>query len=82
MLRANCTPIPIEKVTEKLSRRDFIEYPLRENQHAFGPDHSTMTALNVVTNDILNSPNKKKPCDRTLLMALDLTAVFDTVDQH
>ena len=38
-----------------------------------------MTALNTATNDIQKNINQKKPCNSTLVVALDLTAAFATV---
>ena len=72
---------PIAKLTENLLS-DFIEYPLKGHQHGFRPEHSTTTALNIVTSDIQKDPNQKTPCNRTLLVALDLIAAFDTVDHN
>lgn len=46
-------------------------------QSAYRPYHSTETALLKVTSDILMSMDKKQV---TLLVLLDLSAVFDTID--
>ena len=72
----------IAKLTEKLLLSDFIEYPLKEHQHGIRPEHSTSTALSIVTNNIQKGLNQKKPCNRTLLVSLDLTAAFHTVDHN
>ena len=69
---------PIANLTEKLLLSEFIEYSLKEYQHGSRPEHSTTTALNIVTNNIQKGLNQKKP----LLKALDLTAAFDTVDHN
>ena len=71
---------PIAKIIEKLLLNDFWNIPLKEHQHGFRPQRSTTTALNVITHNIKEGLNKAKPCHRTLLVALDLTAAFDTVD--
>ena len=71
---------PNAKLTEKLLPRDFIGYPLKEHQHGIRNEHSTTTALKSVTNKKQKGLDQKKPCCRTLLAALDLTTVFDTVD--
>ena len=71
---------PIAKIIEKLLLNDFWNFPLKEHQHGFRPQRSTTTALNVITHNIKEGLNKAKPCHRTLLVALDLTAAFDTVD--
>ena len=72
---------PFAKVTEKHLLSDIIEYPL-EHQHGFRAGHSTTRALNIVINNIQKVLNQKEPCNRTLLVALDLTAIFDTVDHN
>ena len=64
----------ISKLNESLLLSVFTEYPLKEHQHYLRAEYSTTIALNVVTNDIQKGPS-------TLLVALDLTAAFDTVDQ-
>ena len=53
---------------------------LQPHQHGFRSKHSTVTALNHIVNDISNGFNHKKPAQRTILVALDLTAAFDTVN--
>ena len=49
------------------------------NQSSYRKNHSTKTALLKVTNDILLNMNKQHV---TLLVLLDLSAAFDTVDHN
>ena len=50
-----------------------------KHQHGFRPRHSTTSALLQLTTDIETGFNQRKPPHRTLCMAIDLTADFDTV---
>ena len=49
------------------------------DQHGFIPDHSTTSALLQMTTDIVMGFNRRKPPDRTICVAVDLSAAFDTV---
>ena len=49
------------------------------DQHGFRPAHSTTSALLQLTTDIATGFNQRKPPDRTVCVAVDLTAAFDTV---
>ena len=50
-----------------------------KDQHGFRPRHSTTSALLQLTPDIETGFNQWKPPHRTLCVAIDLTAAFDTV---
>ena len=50
-----------------------------KDQHGFRPRHSTTYALLQLTTDIETGFNQRKPPHRTVCVALDLTADFDTV---
>ena len=50
-----------------------------DNQHGFRPGHSTLLQL---TTDIATGFNQKKPPHRTVCVAVDLTAAFDTVSHN
>ena len=52
---------------------------LEKMQFAYKEAHSTETALLQVQNDILSTMDEKKG---VLLILLDLSAAFDTVDHH
>ena len=49
------------------------------DQHDFRPDHSTTSALPQMTTDIAMGCNQRKPPDRTICVAVDLSAALDTV---
>ena len=52
------------------------------DQHGFRPGHPTTSALLQLTSDVATSFNKKKPTHRTICVAVDLTAAFDTVNHN
>ena len=54
--------------------------PPAVDQHAFRPKHATTSALLQLTTDIAIGFNQKKPPHRTVGVAVDLTAAFDTVN--
>ena len=49
------------------------------DQHGFRPYHSTTSALLQITTDITMGFNQRKPPDRTICVAVDLSVAFDTV---
>lgn len=72
---------PVAKLVEKILLPEVQEHlPLADHQHGFRSGRSTITALNTVVHAITTGLNKPKPCDRTIMVALDLTAAFDTVN--
>src|SRR2546425_768518 len=56
--------------------------PQIKNQHGFKTLHSTNTALHQLTNQITQGFNKKQPPLRTIVVSLDLSKAFDTVNIH
>ena len=52
------------------------------HQHGFKTHHSTSTALHQLTNQITQGFNKPQPPDRTIVVSLDLSKAFDTVNIH
>ena len=50
-----------------------------KDQHGFRPRHSTTSAFLQLTTDIETDFNQRKPPHRTVCVAIDLTAAFDTV---
>ena len=72
----------ISKVIERAINLRLNSYMINNKlwepmQSAYKPGHSTETALLCVSNDIIRSLDCKKP---VLLVLLDLSAAFDTVD--
>ena len=53
-----------------------------QDQHGFRREHSTTSALLQLTIDIAVGFNQRKPLDRTVCMAVYLSAAFDTVCNH
>ena len=50
-----------------------------QDQHGFRREHSTTSALLQLTTDVAIGFNQRKPPDRTVCVAVDLSAAFDTV---
>ncbi len=59
---------------------DAIE--LADHQHGFRKGRSTLTALQTIKDHIDDGLNRKKPVNRTVSVAIDLSKAFDTVDHH
>ena len=71
---------PAAKVLESLILPTINKYlQPAPDQHGFRPDHSTTSALLQMTTDIAMGFNQRKPPDRTICVAVDLSAAFDTV---
>ena len=71
---------PAAKVLESLIIPTINKYlQPAPDQHGFRPDHSTTSALLHMTTDIAIGFNQRKPPDRTICVAVDLSAAFDTV---
>ena len=88
LLLQNYRPISnlpfLSKLLEKivfLQLSDFLSTNciLDKFQSGFRPNHSTETALLKITNDIRVNLDSKKP---TILVLLDLSAAFDTIDHN
>lgn len=54
--------------------------PSKPHQQGFRRGHSKTTALANITELVKRGMNLAKPPNRTILVALDLKAAFDTVD--
>ena len=71
---------PAAKVLEALILPAFNEFlSPAEDQHGFRPRHSTTSALLQLITDIVTGFNQRKPPHRTVCVAIDLTAAFDSV---
>ena len=71
---------PAAKVLEALSLPSINKFlSPAKYEHGFRPRHSTTSALLQLTTDIETGFNQRKPPHRTVCVAIDLTAAFDTV---
>ncbi len=72
---------PVVKTLEALLLPTFTHpLSLAEHQHGFRKVHSTTTALSVINAQIVHGLNQKPHCERTILVPLDLSKAFDTVN--
>ena len=72
---------PLAKILESILLPTIsASIKLADHQHGFRKCHSTTTALQELNNNITNGLNMKKPIDRTVVVAIDLSRAFDTVD--
>ena len=74
---------PLVKLLESLLLphvQDAVK--LEDHQHGFRKGRSCTTALQDITSHIKQGLNKDKPVDRTVLVAVDLTCAFDTVNHE
>ena len=71
---------PVIKVLESILLPSLKEnLPMADHQHGFRTGHSTTTALCEITTAIAGGLNSKRPHERTIVVALDLSKAFDTV---
>ena len=74
---------PIAKTLEKVLLPHLIHnIPKTKHQHGFKSDHSTTTALHQLTSQITQGFNQHPPPLRTVVVSLDLSKAFDTVNIH
>ena len=74
---------PIAKTLEKIILPNITDnIPNTTHQHGFKKHHSTSTALHSITNSIAKGFNQKKPPSRTILVSLDMSKAFDSVNIH
>ena len=72
---------PASKLLERLLLPTLQQnFPLNETQHGFRSDRSTTTALLPIVSDIAAGFNQRKPPMWTVLVSLDLSRAFDTVN--
>ena len=78
-LSANLTTLPAAKVMEALMPTTVNTHLLLAfDQHG----HSTTYALLQLTSDVATGFNQRNPPHRTICVAVDLTAAFDTVNHN
>ena len=74
---------PAAKLLEKLILPELQSaIQLKNHQHGFRKGRSTLTALHEISEHIKTGLNKRKPVDRTILVAIDLSKAFDTVNHE
>ena len=74
---------PIAKTMEKILLGHVTHnLPPIKHQHGFKPLHSTTTALHQLASQITDGFNQKQPPRRTVVVSLDLSKAFDTVNIH
>ena len=74
---------PIAKTLEKIILPIIINnIPTIQHQHGFKAKHSTVTALHNLNSYIAQGFNQKKPPHRTIVVALDMSKAFDTVNTY
>ncbi|KAH7696225.1 hypothetical protein AAVH_36707, partial [Aphelenchoides avenae] len=74
---------PAAKVLEALLLPSVTEHMRpASHQHGFRPLHSTTSALLEITSDVATGFSQRKPAERTVLVSLDLSKAFDTVDHR
>ncbi len=72
---------PLAKTLESVLLPQVTEsVKLAKHQHGFRKAPFTTTALQNINNHITKGLNKKPPVDRTVLVAIDLSRAFDTVN--
>ena len=71
---------PAAKVLESLFLPTINKYLIPDqDQHGFRREHSITSTLIQLTTDVAVGFNQRKPPDRTVYVAVDLSAAFDTV---
>ena len=74
---------PAAKILEALLLPTVSEAAnLASHQHGFRKCHSTTTCLQEISDHITKGLNQYKPVERTVLVAIDLSRAFDTVDHN
>ena len=74
----------VSKVIEKLAAKQMVEYLkskmlLDKNQSAYKQNHSTLTALLTITDDIYDALDNTEVC---LLVLLDFSKAFDCANHR
>jgi hypothetical protein len=74
---------PIAKTLEKVILPHITNnIDNNEHQHGFKAQHSTVTALHNINSVITEGFNQRKPAERTVMVSLDMSKAFDTVNIH
>ncbi|KAI5755231.1 hypothetical protein M8J77_015233 [Diaphorina citri] len=71
---------PVAKLLESILLPCITDnITLAEHQHGFRKNFSTTTALHMLQNQISNGLNQERPCERSIMVALDLSKAFDSI---
>ena len=74
---------PAAKILESIILPEIqASITLAPHQHGFRKGRSTLTALQEMNDHITTGLNQKKPVDRTVMVAIDLSRAFDTVNHE
>ena len=74
---------PIAKTLERAILPILLPHiPNLPTQHGFKPGYSTTTALHCINETITSGLNCKPPPKRTIMVTLDMSKAFDTVNLH
>ena len=74
---------PLAKTLEVLLQPTILQsVNLANHQHGFRKSRSTVTAMHEITSHLKSGLNKNKPVDRSILVAVDLSCAFDTVNHE
>ena len=72
---------PLAKLLESIMLPQIQEaITLKPHQHSFRKGHSKVTALQQISDHITLGLNQEKPVNHTVLVAIDLSKAFDTVN--
>ena len=80
-------PISLLSVIAKKLEKSLLPY-ITANiqntpmQHGYKTQHSTVTALHTLNNTVANGFNHMAPPARTIIVALDMSKAFDTINIH
>ena len=73
----------LAKTLEKIILPEITQnIPNLSNQHGYKSKCSTDSALHIINNIIIQCFNKNKPPNRTIMVTLDMSKAFDTVNIH
>ena len=76
----NKLPIHITSISHCRNTRETI--PIILHQQGFKHKHSTYTALHNICHQIIKGFNNSRPPQRTVVVALDMSETFDTMNIH
>ena len=80
-------PISLLSVIAKTLEKSLLPYitaniPNTPMQHGYKTEHSTVTALHTLNNNVAKEFNKMAPPARTITVALNMSKAFDTINIH